>query len=167
MRVCESRFNYRVWISFGKTLLRIGDFRNKPLSGLISEATRLLINFHENLSCWLISLSFELCLSTIQSLQVEIPNKREYNLCIHWIYQSMQYKIRLIDALLSKYQLWWSALSESLMVRSSRCDYLPPPLFRCSRGPGNQFGRGEDFPSEQLNQTTDLAPHPWARYRIS
>ena len=65
VRVCESWFNYRVWISFGKTLLRIGDFRNKPLSGLIPEATRLLINFHENLSCWLISLSFELWLSTI------------------------------------------------------------------------------------------------------
>ena len=29
VRVRESRFNYRVWISFGKTLLRIRDFR-KP-----------------------------------------------------------------------------------------------------------------------------------------
>ena len=39
-------------------------------------------------------------------------------------------------------------------------------LFRSSRGPGNQFGLGEDFP-EQLNQTLDLAPDPHARYRIS
>ena len=42
-----------------------GSGTSASLSGLIPEATRLLINFHENLSCWLISLSFELWLSTI------------------------------------------------------------------------------------------------------
>ena len=50
---CVCWFNYRLNIC-REDAVKIGDFRKAPLSGLIPESTRLLINFHENIFNFLV-----------------------------------------------------------------------------------------------------------------